>query len=63
VAPYQERVITEKAELDEKLTKLGTFFDTDLFKNLDSEEQARMAEQWDAMKRYSDILGARIASF
>jgi hypothetical protein len=63
MAPYQERVVTEKTELDEKLTNLGTFFDTDLFKNLDSEEQARMAEQWYAMKRYSDILGARIASF
>jgi hypothetical protein len=63
MAPHQERVVAEKAELDVKLEKLGAFFETDQFKSINQNEQKRMAEQWDVMKKYSDILGARIAAF
>lgn len=63
MAPHQERVVTEKAELDEKLTKLKAFFETDLFKNLDEDEQERMWRQADHMGDYSSVLGERIAAF
>ena len=63
MAPHQERVVTEKAELDEKRTKLSAFFDTDLFANIDDDERRRLLRQADAMQVYSQILGERIAAF
>lgn len=61
--PHQQRVVDEKAELDEKLAKLKAFFDTDLFKSLDEDEQERMWRQSDHMDDYSSVLGERIAAF
>ena len=61
--PHQQRVVDEKAELDEKLAKLKAFFDTDLFKSLDEDEQERMWRQADHMGDYSSVLGERIAAF
>ncbi len=63
MAPHQERVVTEKAELDEKRTKLSAFFDTDLFASIDEDERRRLLRQADAMQVYSQILGERIAAF
>lgn len=63
MAPHQERVVTEKAELDEKRAKLSTFFDTDLFASIDEDECRRLLRQADAMQVYSQILGERIAAF
>ena len=61
--PHQERVVKEKEELDEKLEKLLRFFMGDVYKKLDEAEQDRLSNQATAMKRYSDILGERIAAF
>ena len=63
--PHQERVVVEKNELDEKLSKLKGFVfgDGRIFKTLDPEERNRLEDQFTAMKKYSDILGARIAAF
>ena len=61
--PHQRRVVTEKKELDEKLTKLRDFFGTELFSGLDDAEMERLQRQADHMSAYSSVLGARIAAF
>jgi len=61
--PHQKRVIDEKTELDDKLTKLIGFFDTGIFKGLSEDEQRRLHEQSDHMTNYSAVLGARISAF
>lgn len=64
--PYQERVVAEKKELDEKIVKLHAFCfgsDTKIFASLDPMERDRLEDQYTAMKKYSDILGQRIAAF
>jgi hypothetical protein len=63
IPPHQQRVIDEKAELDEKRTKLKAFFDTPIFAGLDPNEQDRLCAQSEAMGNYSDILSQRIAAF
>jgi len=59
---YQERVVEEKKELDDKIEKLAAFLQTDTFGNLPDVEQARMTRQKRAMKEYSKALGERIAA-
>lgn len=63
LAPYQRRVVTEKAELDEKLHALRTFFDGYVFAHLNPAEQDRMRRQAQHMAAYRDILGERIDAF
>lgn len=63
--PYQQRVVDEKNELDEKIEKLGRFIGTEgtPFINLPESERERLAAQYEVMKEYSDILEARIEDF
>lgn len=62
--PYQQRVVDEKADLDEKAKKLSDFIGTsEVFLTLDPAEQERLKEQCEVMWQYSEILGARIAAF
>ncbi len=61
--PHQQRVLTEKAELDERHEKLTDFFASPLFGSLPAAEQDRMRSQAIAMNAYSVILGERIAAF
>lgn len=61
--PHQERVVTEKKELDEKLSKLTAFYDTPIFASLDQAERDRLHRQGHAMSVYSDILEERISAF
>ncbi len=61
--PFQQRVVDEKAELDERLSKLGAFFDTAVFDSLDALEKQRMKSQHDFMSQYSRVLGERIDAF
>ncbi len=62
--PHQQRVVDEKKELDDKLTKLHAFFTaTPTFESLDSAEQSRLRRQAELMGQYSAILGERIAAF
>jgi hypothetical protein len=60
---FQERVISEKKELDEKLESLKRFFYTDIFNSLDEPERNRLEIQCDMMSAYSRILDARIKAF
>jgi len=61
--PHQERVVIEKAELDEKRKKLTVFLGGDVWRGLDELEQSRLNRQLEAMTLYSNILGERIAAF
>jgi hypothetical protein len=64
--PHQQRVVNEKKELDEKLTKLHAFCfggNNKIFSALDPSERDRLESQYSAMKQYSDILEQRIANF
>ncbi len=60
---FQNRVIAEKSELDEKLEKLCSFKRTQIFAGLPVMEQERMNLQSYIMLQYSSVLGARIAAF
>ena len=61
--PHQERVVTEKKELDEKLEKLQSFFKSPTFFNVHSAEQSRLRIQYSIMEAYSTVLGERISQF
>lgn len=61
--PHQERVVAERADLDEKRAKLSAFIDGQVFETLDAAEQDRLRRQQDAMSVYSDVLRERIAAF
>jgi hypothetical protein len=60
---FQLRVVDEKAQLDDKIAKLTDFFVNPIYENLPSDERIRLHLQWDAMTRYSKILGERIEAF
>lgn len=61
---HQQRVASEKADLDARLTALRKFIsDSPVFKLLDSAEKIRLRAQACVMGEYSDILGERIAAF
>lgn len=61
--PHQQRVIDERTELDDKLSKLVGFFSSPLFEKLPGAEKARMRTQAALMGTYSEILAERIAAF
>lgn len=61
--PHQKRVVDEKADLDEKLEKLGDFCNTPIFAGLDQAEQNRLNRQFLIMELYAQVLGERIAAF
>ena len=60
---YQERVIKEKEELDEKVSKLQAFVGSERFNSVESDEANRMRNQLSVMIDYSTILGDRISNF
>ena len=61
--PHQQRVVDEQAELDGRIKKLGAFFGSLTFADLDEEERSRLRQQFHAMTSYSAILGERIRAF
>ena len=61
--PYQQRVVTEREELSEKIVKLTKFFDTEMYQALPGPEQDRMFRQLKHMNAYSDVLAERIVAF
>ena len=60
---WQERVVTEKKELDEKLTRLQSFLSSDIFGTLPRGIQSVMTRQANAMYAYSEALRERIENF
>ena len=64
VKPYQERVIVEKRDLDEKIAKLNAFLRLKQeVANLPDNELRRLLNQVRIMELYSSILEERIENF
>lgn len=62
--PHQQRVVDEKAQLDERLTKLNEFIALNpIFRDLPPAEQHRLSQQSAFMWGYSNVLAERIAAF
>lgn len=61
--PHQQRVVEEKAALDEKIKLLDAFFLDPIFNNLTKKEQGRLARQSAWMTGYSNVLAERIEAF
>ena len=62
LTPHQQRVVAERAELDDKRKKLEAFIDSEKFRILcDRSERSRMRRQHANMTDYSNVLGDRIA--
>ena len=61
--PHEQRVVDERTELIDKITKLHAFFRTEIFKNIQEEDQNLLEEQVQLMMNYSDVLLKRIARF
>lgn len=60
---YQERVIAEQADLQDKISKLESFIEGDAFKGISPNNQSLMCAQSVHMKGYNDVLKARIRGF
>lgn len=60
---HQKRVIAEKAENDERLSKLRAFIGGTFYSTLPEAEQVRLSRQADIMDSLSGVLGERIAEF
>lgn len=60
---YQERVVNEKRELDEKMEKLDNFIKAPGFDGLPTMDSGLLKLQLGTMKIYSDILDVRIERF
>ena len=60
IAPHKQRVLDELHQLHERIVKLGDFFETEIFADLDKGEQDRLDSQYHVMKAYRAILIQRI---
>lgn len=63
VAPHRQRVIDEKAALDEKILKLEAFTRTQTFAAISFVERNALQNQLGVMRQYSGILLGRISRF
>lgn len=63
MAPHQQRVVTERDELADKLEKLLAFFQTETFSGLSEAEKSRLRNQARFMDGYAAVLEERIAAF
>lgn len=59
--PYQERVVAEHEDLEDKRGKLATFIKGEIYARLPREEQAVLCRQYAAMGAYSEALRDRLA--
>lgn len=63
MAPHQQRVVDEKADLDVKIDKLMAFIAGEVFPKLPPAEQERLGDQLVHMGSYSRVLRERIVAF
>lgn len=63
--PWQQRVVKEKDELDEKRNRLTTFKEENhrIYSALPAEEKVRLTRQAHLMREYSRVLGERIEAW
>lgn len=60
---HQERVVAEKQELSDRLSKLLAFFQGPIFPTLSEAERSRLRNQARFMDGYAAVLEERIAAF
>ena len=60
---FQQRVVDEAKELEEKVTALKIFSSRPYFLTLEDKEQTLLSAQYEAMRAYLAILKARIERF
>lgn len=58
---FKDRLLKERAELEDKVSKLGSFLETENFKKIDEKQQELLEIQHGLMKSYLDILEQRIS--
>lgn len=58
---FKQRLVTEKAELDEKLNKLTLFIGSKTYCELEIGSRIMLSRQHTVMGEYSRILGERLA--
>ena len=63
LAPHQQRVVEERDQLAERITRLTAFEAGELFTSLCEAEQRRLRSQLVAMDEYLAILNERIAAW
>jgi len=63
MAPYQQRVVVEKQELDDRIAKLDAFIKGNLFEILHVQERERLIRQLVLMVKLSAVLDERIVYF
>lgn len=63
LAPHQQRVVDENRELQDRLSNLLCFFQTEMFQSLSEAERSRMRNQARFMDGYAAVLEERIAAF
>lgn len=61
--PHQQRVVAEKAELDNRRVKLFLFLGTSIYAGLEPAEQDRLQKQHSLMVDLSSVLQERISAF
>lgn len=61
--PHQQRVVTERNDLQVKFAALGTFLSSAQADSIDAQERARLAIQYSIMNAYLQVLELRIACF
>lgn len=60
---YQDRVITEKTQLCDKIAALRKFYHSETYAAMDPADRKLLSEQCSIMQQYADILTRRIARF
>ncbi len=60
---HEKRVVEEKAELDEKISKLSDFMHSKFYAGIDSVNQGLLMMQLSQMQSLSHTLGRRIELF
>lgn len=61
MSTFKERLIEEKAQLDDKVGKLAAFTRSENFDKIEAVQQSLLKTQLLAMKTYSQILVERLA--
>ena len=56
----EDRMIIEVSDLEDKISKLSIFLDTEKFNSLPAEHQSLLIKQNTVMKSYRDILRRRL---
>jgi len=60
MSDFKTRLLDEKAQLDERRSKLSPFIDSEKFKELPQVQQSLLKAQYGVMSTYSVILNERI---